>query len=72
MYFDPMECGQLGSSVHGILRQEYCSGLLYPPPGDFPDPGVEPESPASPELAEGFFTTSATWEAHCLITECCY
>ena len=29
-------------------------GLPFPPPGDFPDPGVEPTSPA---LAGGFFTT---------------
>ena len=54
---NPMDCGLPGSSVHRILRQEYCSGLLYPPPGDFPDPGIEPESPASPELAGRFFTT---------------
>ena len=33
-----------GSSVHGIV-QEYWSGLLFPPPGDFPDPGIEPTSP---------------------------
>ena len=35
-------------------RQEYCSGLPFPPPGDLPDPGIEPASPA---LAGGFFTT---------------
>ena len=39
-----------GSSVHGILRQEYCSGLLCSPPGDLPDPGIELISPASPTL----------------------
>ena len=27
-------------------RQEYWSGLPFPSPGDLPDPGVEPESPA--------------------------
>ena len=27
-------------------RQEYCSGLLFPSPGDFPHPGIEPRSPA--------------------------
>ena len=27
-------------------RQEYWSGLLCPPPGDLPDPGIEPVSPA--------------------------
>ena len=28
-------------------RQEYWSGLPFPSPGDLPDPGIEPESPAS-------------------------
>ena len=27
-------------------RQEYWSGLPIPSPGDFPDPGIEPGSPA--------------------------
>ena len=27
-------------------RQEYWSGLLFPSPGDLPDPGIEPGSPA--------------------------
>ena len=30
----------------GFLRQEYWSGLLFPPPRDLPDPGIEPTSPA--------------------------
>ena len=38
----------------GFSRQEYSSGLPLPPPGDFPDPGIEPTSPA---LAGRFFTT---------------
>ena len=28
----------------GFSRQEYWSGLPCPPPGDLPDPGIEPES----------------------------
>ena len=43
-------------------RQEYWSGLLCPPPGDLPDPGIEPASLMSPVLAGRFFTTSAPWE----------
>ena len=27
-------------------RQEYCSGLPFSPPGDLPDTGMKPESPA--------------------------
>ena len=30
----------------GFSRQEYWSGLLFPSPGDLPDPGIEPRSPA--------------------------
>ena len=35
-------------------RQEYWSGFPFPFPGDLPDPGIEPRSPA---LADRFFTT---------------
>ena len=48
----------------GFSRQEYWSGLPCPPPGDLPDPGIEPVCLTSPALAGRFFTTSATyWEA---------
>jgi len=30
--------------------------LLFPSPGDLPDPGIEPVSPVSPALAGGFST----------------
>ena len=43
-------------------RQESWSGLPCPLPGDLPDPGIKPMSFMSPELASGFFTTSANWE----------
>ena len=35
----------------GFSRQGYWSGLPFPPLGDLPDPGIEPESLASPALA---------------------
>ena len=38
----------------GFSRQEYWSGLPWHPPGDIPNPGIEPKSPA---FAGGFFTT---------------
>ena len=41
----------------GPSRQEYRSGLPFPPPRDLPNPGIEPTSLASPALAGGFFTT---------------
>ena len=34
----------------GFFRQEYCSGLPFPPPGDIPNPATEPVSPVSPTL----------------------
>ena len=37
----------------GLSRQEYWSGLLYPPPGDLPDLEIEPEFLISPALADG-------------------
>ena len=30
----------------GFSKQEYWSGLPFPSPGDLPDPGIEPGSPA--------------------------
>ena len=69
---DPMDCSSLGSSVLGFSRQEYWSGLPCPPPGDLPGLGIEPVSLMSPELADGFFTTSATCEAHKAHTEFIY
>ena len=38
----------------GFPKQEYWSGLPFSSPGDLPDPGIKPASPA---LAGGFFTT---------------
>ena len=31
---DPLDCSPTGSSVHGLSRPEYWSGLLFPSPGD--------------------------------------
>ena len=47
----------------GFSRQEYWSELPCPSPGDLPDPGIKSVSLTSPALADGFFTTSTTWEA---------
>ena len=40
----------------GFPKQEYWSRLPFAPPGDLPNPGKEPRSPASPALADVFFT----------------
>ena len=44
----------------GFSRQEYWSRLPRPPPGDLPNPGVEPRFPVFPALAGRFFSASAT------------
>ena len=41
----------------GFSRQEYQSGLPFPSPGDLPNPGIKPTSPA---LAGEFFYLWAT------------
>ena len=43
----------------GLPKQEYWSGLPFPPPGDLPDSGIKPASPA---LAGEFFTTEPPGE----------
>ena len=40
----------------GFSRQEFWSGLPYPPPWELPDPGIKPVSLLTPALTEGFFT----------------
>ena len=54
---DPKDCSPPHSSVHGISRQEYQSGLLFPPPGIFPTQGSNPCLPCLLHWQEDFFTT---------------
>ena len=48
-----MDCTRQAPLSMGFPRQEYWSGLPFPPPEDLPDPGFEL---VSPTLAGGFFT----------------
>ena len=60
-----MNCSLPGSSVHVISQAEYWSGVPFPSPGDLPDPGIEPVSPA---LVGGFFTTEQPGKSsYCLL-----
>ena len=52
----------------GFSGQEYWSGLPCLPPGDLPNSEMEPTSLMSPVLANGFFTTSTTWEEQAIIS----
>ena len=47
-----------------VFRQEYWSERPFPSLGDLLDLGIEPASLVFPALADGFFTASATSEAH--------
>ena len=47
----------------GFSRQEFYNGRPRPPPGDLPNPGIEPVSLMSPELTGRFFTIGFTWES---------
>ena len=55
---DPRRCSLPGPLALGFFRKENCSRLPFPPPGDLPNPGIEPVFPVSPAL-----------HANCLLIE---
>ena len=60
----PKVCNPPGSSAHGIFQASILEWVAISYSRDLPDPGIKPQSLTSPALASGFFTKSATWEAH--------
>ena len=56
---DPMD-SSLPNFVHRTLQVRILEWLPCPPPGDLPDPGIEPVSLMFPAVASKFFTTSTT------------
>ena len=60
---DPWAVSRPAPMSMDFFRQEYWSGLPFPPPGLLPDPGIEPMSLMSPALSGRFFTTRTTWAA---------
>ena len=46
LFTTPRTVAYQAPSSMGFSRQEYWSGLPFPSPGDLPDPGIEPGSPA--------------------------
>ena len=46
LFATPWTVAYQASPSMGFSRQEYWSGLAFPSPGDLPDPGIEPKSPA--------------------------
>ena len=57
----PINCSLPGFSVHEILQERILSGLLFPSPGDLPDTGIEPRSPA---LQADFSPTELQGNSH--------
>ena len=70
---DPMDC--VGCQSPLFMRfsgQEYWSGLLCPPSGDFPNPRIEPASPASPALQVDSFTVEPKYGSKALGCGWCF
>ena len=61
----PWSVARLSPLYTGFPRHEYWSGLPFTSPGDLPDPGIEPASPA---LAGGFFTTESLGKTDLLVS----
>ena len=53
----PKTVGRQAPLSFGSSRQEYWSGLPFPPPADLSDPGIEPAFLVSPALTGRFFAT---------------
>ena len=54
-----MDYSPPGSSLHGILQARILDWMAISPPGDLPDPEIEPMSPTYPALIGGFFITES-------------
>ena len=57
LFATPWTVAQQAPLFMGFPRQEYWSGLPFPSPGDLPNLGIEPVSPAAPTFADGVYTT---------------
>ena len=60
LFWPPSTGAPPGSSVHGMSQARRPEWVAIASPGDLPDLGIEPIALASPVLAGGLFTTSAT------------
>ena len=59
-FCNPMDCSCQTPLSMGFFKQEYLHMLLFPSPGDLPNPGIEPTFPA---LAGKFFTIETPGKA---------
>ena len=65
LFATPWTAAHQAPLYKGFSRQEYSSGLLCPPSGDRPRQGSNPQFLT---WADEFFTTSAIWEALCMLS----
>ena len=63
LFATPWTIAHQGPLSMGFSRQEYWSGLPFPPPGNLPDLGIKLAFLTSPALAGGFFTTSVQFSS---------
>ena len=63
LWTNPMDCSRQAPLSMGFPRQEYWSGLPFPPPGYLPHQGSNSCLLMSFALWGGFFTTKANWKA---------
>ena len=56
---NPMDCNPPAPLSMEFSRESYWSVLPVPPPGNLPNPGIEPAFPAAPALAGRFFATKS-------------
>ena len=66
LFATPWTEGYQAPPSMGFSRQEYWSGLPFTSPGDLPDPGIKPRSPAfqaDPLTSEPQTTTTSCWKA---------
>ena len=57
---DPVDCSPPGSSVHGIFQARILEWVVIPsPPGNLPDLGIQPRSPA---LQEDSLPSEPPWK----------
>ena len=69
LFVTPWTAAHQGPLSMEFARQKYWSVLLFPPPGNLLDPGIESSSLVSPELAGRLFTTESPGKPQNILME---
>ena len=64
LFMTPWPVAHKAALSMGFPKQEFWSGLPFPPPGNLPNPMIKLTIPVSPTSAVKFLTGSTIWEAH--------